>query len=160
MILADHCFWKSKTPSGRKSSASAFQSSDFLGLALRLAAMSSVRSRPGPRSIDNIGVPGLMIPPVNRRVVDSSVCKWGSDQSRTKMKCWTSGTRINTGFCPTSIKVCKTFMRRFDPVLEQYGARSNGSHGKYGNSGNVFSVTYRFYMTNTSSNPTLSAINL
>jgi hypothetical protein len=49
-------------------------------------------------------------------------------------------------------------MRRFDPGLEQYGARSNGSHGKYGNGGIVFSVSYRIYVTNTSSNPTLSAI--
>jgi hypothetical protein len=37
----DQYFLKSKAPSGRKSSAGAFQPSDFLGRALRLAAMSS-----------------------------------------------------------------------------------------------------------------------
>jgi hypothetical protein len=35
---------------------------------------------------------------------------------------------------------------------------SDGSHGKYGNGGIVFSVSYRFYKTTMSSNPTLSAI--
>src|ERR1017187_6292575 len=40
LILPDQCFWKSKAPIGRKSSAGAFQPSD-LGLALNLAAMSS-----------------------------------------------------------------------------------------------------------------------
>ena len=31
------------------------------------------------------------------------------------MRCRTSGTRIDTGIWLTLIKVCKTFMRRFDP---------------------------------------------
>ena len=50
------------------------------------------------------------------------------------------------------------FERWFDPGLEQYGAMSNGSHGKYGNDGIVFTVSYRFCKTTTSPNPTLSAI--
>src|ERR1035437_1853992 len=44
LIVADQCFLKSKAPSGRKSSAGAFHPSDFLGLALRFAAMSSSSS--------------------------------------------------------------------------------------------------------------------
>ena len=35
---------------------------------------------------------------------------------------------------------------------------SNGSHGRYGSNGIVFSVSYRFYKTTMNPNPTLSAI--
>lgn len=38
-----------------------------------------------------------------------------SDKSRTKMRCRRTGAGINAGCWPTSIKVCKASMRRFDP---------------------------------------------
>jgi len=41
--------------------------------------------------------------------------KPGSDQSRTERRILEDGTRINTGIYATTAKVCKTFMRRFDP---------------------------------------------
>jgi len=55
-------------------------------------------------------------------------------------------------------KGLKRLVAPIHPSLEQYGARSDGSDGKYGKGGIVFSVSYRFYKTNKCSNPTLSAI--
>ena len=56
---------------------------------------------------------------------------------------------------------CGAIHRRASIVAEvrwvQPGARRHGSHGIHGTLGNVVSVSYRFHLAWSGSNPTLSA---